>query len=559
MAIEGALSGRAMLIGGIALLASLAPSLGPAQPIAQIEPDQLRETAVPGIVDVAVDYRPPPSVARGPVTAGDPERSITATLAALRRGNGIAGLAGDLYDNRDRGHSRLNLRHWPQLGVTSYDEALRARNLDYGLNQRLRFDRVVFGNSSTAISTPAIARSHPRFAQTVAGVPARLAALYVSNQIYVYPSHRDHRAPDGDLFPANTPYMLVSQGSSGSDRPHLDGIATALAALRPATKEVLRDSGLIAPTVQMIVRKSLVDGEDAYMTGQAHPSAIEGSAIDLDRIARLANAIAPDEVPPLALLSVVSEPSLTHGLDMFGDGLSETLFDTPWAVARVARGMRHSRRYVLDASRSFDVNGRPLTFHWRLLRGDPDRIDIRPLDGGRRAEITIDWHERRPIAGPDSLMSHRVDIGLFADNGAHQSAPAFFSLAFPMGQQRTYDEDGRLLEVDYSAPSRGGIKDDPLVVPARYWTKDTFDYGADGTMLGWRRLRGNREEAYTRHGYRVLDRDDAGRPRRAEAMEHVVIREDNGVMRVEPRSTGDVFVYGYENDRDQLGWIEARE
>ena len=49
--------------------------------------------------------------------------------------------------------------------------------------------------------------------------PFRLWQNAAANQLYVYPAHKDYADEDGDLFPANTPYILVSRGSSGSDQP----------------------------------------------------------------------------------------------------------------------------------------------------------------------------------------------------------------------------------------------------------------------------------------------------------------------------------------------------
>ena len=69
--------------------------------------------------------------------------------------------------------------------------------------------------------------------------PLRLWQNAAKNQLYVYPAHRDYSPRNGDLFPANTPYILVSRGSSGSDKPFLEAIALILAGLRPDTKQRL--------------------------------------------------------------------------------------------------------------------------------------------------------------------------------------------------------------------------------------------------------------------------------------------------------------------------------
>ena len=145
-------------------------------------------------------------------------------LAELWRHGRAAGNHGDLYDNRDRGHSRLDPAAHPQLSFVTYSEAARAADLDYGLNEHLMFDHPTFGNSSTAITGGALWRSLPRYAMTQADGtgPLRLWQNAATNQLYVYPAHKDYGPKNGDLFPANTPYILVSRGSSGSDKPFLD-------------------------------------------------------------------------------------------------------------------------------------------------------------------------------------------------------------------------------------------------------------------------------------------------------------------------------------------------
>ena len=51
----------------------------------------------------------------------------------------------------------------------------------------------------------------------------------------------------------------------------------------------------------------------------------------------LANAIEPDAIPAEVRLAVLEEDLGTEGVDYFGEGLSEQLFDTPGAIARIWR------------------------------------------------------------------------------------------------------------------------------------------------------------------------------------------------------------------------------
>ena len=174
--------------------------------------------------------------------------------------------------------------------------------MDYGLNDVLLFGHVTLGNSSTAITGGALWRSLPRLALTRADGtgPLRLWQNAASNQLYVHPAHKDYGKEMGDLFPANTPYLLVSHGSSGSDQPFSRGRGDDLAAYRPDTKARLEAENLIVPTTQMVFRRSLrnVLSRGDYFSGAAHPAALEGYNINLARMVSLANSIQPGDIPP---------------------------------------------------------------------------------------------------------------------------------------------------------------------------------------------------------------------------------------------------------------------
>ena len=427
----------------------------------------------------------------------------------VRRGR-AAGNAGDLYDNRDRGHSRLSARDHPQVTATAYSAAARAAEVDYGLADRILFDRPTFGNSSTAITAGPYWRSLPRQAMTEpdgAG-PMRLWQTAAANATYVYPAHKDFGEEQGDLFPANTPYVLVSRGSSGSDQPFLEAIAMILAALKPETKARAVEAGMLNSTVQMVFRRSLqnVRSRESYFSADAHPAAFEAWQINLARMVSLAQSIRPGDLPAEARIRAVEEDLGTEGVDFFGEGLSERLFDTPQAAARIWRSTQGRRSMVLSAEDSRDANGRALKFDWRLLQGDPDKVTIEPLDGGARARVTLDWHEPFPISKDNPVKSSRVDIGVFANNGVHDSAPAILSWTFPSRETRVYaagpDGAPRIVSVDYADPAKAGVYADPLLYPRADW-RDAYRYAADGTPLGWTRVRDGAETVFGPDGARA--------------------------------------------------------
>lgn len=406
-------------------------------------------------------------------------------LAALEASGRAAGLAGVLYDNRDRDHSPLPPALFPQLTHVRYGPELRRSTADQGLAGAIRFPATTLGNSSTAIAGGPVPRSLPRLAMTVPGLAGSMAELYRSNHLYLYPEHRDH--DEVDRFPANWPYMIVSQGSSHRDQAHLQALAATLAALPPETRARAEALGLVAPVLQMIYRRARPEGatREGYLSGAAHPGAFAAEGLDPLAMVALAEALAPDAIPPAVQIAVTQE-DFTDAAGLAG--LSERLFDTPSAVARIWRGPQWRRSLTLSAAQTRDPNGRPLRFDWVALRAGADRLRIEPLDAaGSAARITLDWHDR--FRAPGGIATDRVDIGVFADNGAHLSAPAILSVSFPVHEARRYGAGGaggaRLLQADYDADARGEVYD-PLLHWSAPW-RDVFAHDAGGRLAGWRR------------------------------------------------------------------------
>lgn len=464
----------------------------PVGPVLEVTPAAVQSDPVTGRLVLQPGALPPPAAGLPVVNPGNqsPEAGFLRHLVATGQ---AAGLAGVVYDNRDRGHSRLPPEMFPALTRTAYDAAYREGNLDFGPAGAFRFPAITFGNSSTAIVSGPAPRSLVRFAMTTAGQPWRAWDDYDANAIYIYPDHHDHDAVD--LYPANWPYTITSQGSSGSDKPFLRAVAMILAGFRPDTRARLEAEGLVAPAVQMVFRRAQagVKTPADYLSGAANPSVFAAAAIDLPSMISLANAIGPDQIPPLVRLSVDSEDfSDKAGLL----GLSERLFTTPSAIARLWRGPEWQRQMVVSAIQTVDPNNHPLQFHWVLLRGDPARVTITPLDAaGNRARLSFDWQEPRPApaglgtTGPGPL-SDRIDIGVFADNGTWLSAPAFVSVELPGQQIRRYEAgpDGamRLAETDYDGNLRHAVYD-PLLWWSASW-RDLYHYDAQGRLTGWTRV-----------------------------------------------------------------------
>jgi hypothetical protein len=398
--------------------------------------------------------KPDPQPAAKPITAAS--GPLAELLKKWHAEGTAAGNTGDWYDNRDREHSGLNMSLYPQLQKVEYPEEARQRRLDWAA-QRTVLPLVVFGNSSTSAG-PQQGGSNPRRQYSHPLGLKLLHLQYTSNNLYIYPEHCDYDPGHngtpgfGDLYPTNTPYLIISQGSSGSDQPFMHAVASTLAAFRPETKKRLADAGLLMPTIQMIFRasnKHLADPKE-YLSGKAHPPVFQGGDVDALKMAQMAHEITPETLPPVVLLEVDEEDAAVPGRDYFEENASPVLGDTTAVIARICRSRSAQHRIVVSAAKSYAPSHQPLKWHWVVLRGDAARIKVKPLDThGSRAEIAVPWHERRPIAEGSPMESNRVDIGVIVHDGKYYSAPGFVTFFFLDNEARTYDDAGRLLEIGY--------------------------------------------------------------------------------------------------------------
>ncbi|MEL7026914.1 MAG: hypothetical protein AAGO57_06765 [Pseudomonadota bacterium] len=415
----------------------------------------------------------------------DPAANVLRHALTKGNSNGFKGVA---YDNRDGDHSRLSPKSYPALARLKYGDGVDRSNI--GLGGRFRFPAVVIGNSSTAITGGPRRRSLPRLAMTQSNLARQSYALYINNHLYLYPEHRDHDAID--LYPANWPFMVISQGSSGSDKAFLHTFAMTIAALPEDTMQFLRSNGLVAPTLQMILRRNLlgVDRDAEYYGAEAHPTVFDPADLRPERMIGQAAALTPEAVSPMVRLSVTTN-DFQNKAGLFEQ--SEVLFETPAALAYLWRGFEGRKRLTVSAGGTRDPLGRGVRFRWVLLRGDKSKVQIEPSDDTTSAEIVVDWHDSFTVPGPEGPMkTSRVDIGVFTNSGPQPSAPSMISISFPTHQKRTYEDghDGEpvLLTVDYDAVARQAAYD-----PALYWTADWTDSAVrddQGSIVAWDRYDG---------------------------------------------------------------------
>lgn len=322
------------------------------------------------------------------------------------------GNTGDLYMNRDAGHSVIDPKAFPGLTVLKLDSGGRAKRADLDFPNIL-FPYPVFGNASRAFLGTKMWRSIPRALMTSEAWRMKtMAKFYLSNQIWAFPAHRD-TAPvgtNGDVFASISPYWLVTAGRSFSDRPYLRGALAASASFPAETKRHLLKKGLLAPTIITLIRKSLkgVSDEDAYLSPAAHPTALPAGALDIARLAKAASAMKPADVPPLAPVKVAT------GQLAKLPPVPELTYATPFAVALVLRAEERMRTFLV-ASGGAD--------EYAFVQTHGQGVDVKiERQGASAAKVTIDSAGVSP--------TNRVDIAVFArSSGTGWGAPSYVSFS----------------------------------------------------------------------------------------------------------------------------------
>lgn len=470
-----------------------------------------------------------------------------------------SGNFGDLYVNRDGGHSSLTVTNFPGLTPVVYGQEARGQNVHLSLPNAL-FEQPVIGNSSMSMTQGPFWRSLPRAIITDPQQPIMALRLYLNNQCWFYPEHLDYDPGTGDLYPANTPYYVISQGSSYSDVPFMEAFAAAMAALQPAVKRELIARKWLAPTLQMIFRatqKTVASPED-YLTGAAHPVVFDAVNLDVEAMVKLANTLKREDIVPPVGLRTLKDAQAEPGVDYF-DMRPEGLFDTPFAIARVVRGVALKRSMTIEASAP--VKSDAAVYQWVVLQGDPAKIEIKPLTpNASQVEITVAYHGVYRPKGregrPPPIQSSRVDIGCFLKAGERWSAPSFVSFYYLPNEERAYRDDGQILAVDYANALHRYT--DPVLTLTKGW-RDLYEYDEQGRLLGWYRMRGGSgmPERFTWRGHKVLASDARNRPVKACAVEYQP--RPSTIDGVPPALVSvdkpDLFSYTYADDKDQVGKV----
>lgn len=141
-------------------------------------------------------------------------------------------------------------------------------------------------------------------------------------------------------------------------------------------------------------------------------------------------------------------------------------------------------------------------------------------------------------AGKPEFQTHRVEIGVFVNNGTYYSAPAFVSFLFPANQKRRYNENNQIASIDHRAGEGKKPYVDTQVFATRNW-RDDFSYDEQGSLIGWHRTRGKKISEFTADGFKIVTRDNFGRPLQVENIDYVAKQKNPRRRFFVERATGE--------------------
>lgn len=335
----------------------------------------------------------------------------------LDAGDG-GGNRGDLYLNRDRGHSLLSTKEFPGLTAVRMSAEARAKNLDLDF-PNTSFPYPVFGNCSRALVSGPLWRSLPR--ALVTSQAFRLKAMshfYLSNQIWVFPVVNDcpPLGKYGDVFASQTPYWIATEGRSWSDQYYLKAALEVSRSLKPEVKKEIVARGHLAPTVQTIIRKSLkgVKNDDDYLTSKAHPTAFPANGLDMAKLKAAASSLTAESIPPVVTINGIAIGETKPGEKP--EGLPELSYVSPCAWAFVLRKPETTRTFIIG------VKGENVSeFAFSVVKGPHSAVKVELLA-----------HDVAKVTLNKSLMtgSSRIDVAVFGKSKTSAwGAPAFVSFA----------------------------------------------------------------------------------------------------------------------------------
>lgn len=361
----------------------------------------------------------------------------------LSSGEKIAGLRNVYYSNEDGGHAMFYYNKFPQL--SKWPTNTHWYNPRYN---PLPEEAVTIRNASVCYRQTESCISVDRYYMEHSSIS--FIEKYDRNDLSFHPGHVDDGRNGYEPYPMRWNTIHSTLGSSGSEKNDMAAFFYIMAAYKPEVQKELIRKKIIIPVTQAILRYSRVKNDSDYLTGYAHPSIWKD---DWDTVAAMDMAynITTDTIPPIAQISLVSSPKATKGEDYF-DSRSPLFANYSQSIATIYRENTIEKSYVVSAEDSYDVNNKSLTYTWKALSNE-ENITIEPLNSAQsKVRITFHYHKEDTIDDTDVTTPLAI-VGAFVNNGSYWSTPAYVTSFSLLDETRTYNSNGKIVEIGYNAQS----------------------------------------------------------------------------------------------------------
>jgi hypothetical protein len=126
--------------------------------------------------------------------------------------------------------------------------------------------------------------------------------------------------------------------------------------------------------------------------------------------------------------------------------------------------------------------------------------------------LEVDYHGG---FNQNGIATRHVDIACVAmRQGKPASAPLFVSFRYLANERRTYNAQGKILQMDYTIPESGYVYEDPLLSAFKNWVDD-YQYDAAGRITGWTRtLFDGSTQQFDARGRRIVETNADGSAKR---------------------------------------------
>lgn len=478
-----------------------------------------------------------------------------------------------LYINRDGNNSYFKKDQYPELLFLQYPQAMIQReqhigepnSIYYNVNNMLYFP--VVGSCGMAVIRPDFTSSLVNVYALDQQAILRQSLIALANQLYFYAAGTDYTKEQGDQLYFNFPLSISVAGNAGAEKKFVEASIAAVAAMQPSVRDILTTKGMLGLALNKLIRTSqkAVKKPEDYLTGAAHPPVFEPDQLDVEKMVRQAHALDIYQTPPPTFGTVEVSKALQADSDL-PPLRSEILCDTPLCKCMAFRGHAYTRRYTIQTK----PENKSHKIHWVCLQGLPGKVRLTADPKVPNQIIAdVDYHPifEQTTPGGKKIRTSRVDIAAISEHLGSYSIPIVFSIFFLPDETRQYAPDGKLVSVDYTIP-QADFHGKKLQV-RRNW-KDVFHYDKAGGVNGWARYRGLTCDHYTKEGYKIIERDQLGRPTIVHEPEYLArveqIPQEEGSKEKASKKRIDLaefdngasFQITYKNDQDREGEMTKR-